>query len=188
MGEILNNPFTPGAGHMPPYLAGREQEITLFRKLIRQNTIFENLLLTGLRGVGKTVLLESLKPVALQENWLWVGSDLSESASISEETTAQKILADMSLVSASLTFQQSRRPGVGFASNAIVKTQPFDYRTLRHIYDQTPGLVADKIKAALMLVWEAMTQQTPDSKGIIFATMKRKRWATTHSITNIPSQ
>ena len=169
MRDILHNPFTPGAGHMPPYLAGREHQITLFRKLIQQSTIFENLLLTGLRGVGKTVLLESLKPVALQNNWLWVGSDLSESASVSEETVAQKILADVSLASASLIFQQSMKQGVGFSSTAVVENQPFDYRALRHIYDNTPGLIADKIKTALILVWKAMSQQTPDRKGIIFA-------------------
>ncbi len=154
---------------MPPYLAGREEEIEIFRKLIRQRTIFENLLLTGLRGVGKTVLLESLKPIALQEHWLWVGSNLSESASVSEETIAQKILADVSLASASLTFRQSRKSEIGFGGAATSEIQPFDYRALKHIYDQTPGLVADKIKATLIQIWEAVSHQTPDRKGIIFA-------------------
>lgn len=169
MQNISSNPFTPGAGHMPPYLAGREPQITLFRKLLRQHTIFENLLLTGLRGVGKTVLLETLKPIAIQEKWGWVGSDLSESASVSEATIAQRILTDISLVSAGLTFRRSSKSGGGFYSPAEVTTQRFDYRTLQRIYEETPGLSADKIKTALMLVWDAMSQQAPDRKGIIFA-------------------
>ena len=80
----FSNPFRPGAGHMPPYMAGREQETNEFRRLLGQSTVLENLVLTGLRGLGKTVLLETFKPLAIQEGWLWAGTDLSESASISE--------------------------------------------------------------------------------------------------------
>src|SRR5437867_7759233 len=42
----FKNPFRPGAGHMPPYLAGREAENREFRKLLAQSTILENLVLT----------------------------------------------------------------------------------------------------------------------------------------------
>ncbi len=62
---LFANPFKPGAGHQPPYLAGRKQEEAEFRRLLKQSTIMENMVLTGLRGVGKTVLLESFKPLAI---------------------------------------------------------------------------------------------------------------------------
>ncbi|MGA2796592.1 MAG: hypothetical protein ABSE63_03325, partial [Thermoguttaceae bacterium] len=52
------NPYTPGAGHSPPYLAGREVEVENFRKFLQQQQIMTNVILTGLRGTGKTVLLE----------------------------------------------------------------------------------------------------------------------------------
>src|SRR5438094_8131271 len=78
------NPFKPGAGHMPPYLAGRDRETNEFTKLLAQETILSNLVLTGLRGVGKTVLLDSLKPLAIWRKWLWVGIDLAESTSVTE--------------------------------------------------------------------------------------------------------
>ena len=61
----FTNPFRPGAGHMPPYLAGREHETKEFLKLTSQSTILENMVLTGLRGVGKTVLLDTFKPLAI---------------------------------------------------------------------------------------------------------------------------
>lgn len=48
---------------MPPYLAGRDAEKKEFARLLKQSTILENMILTGLRGVGKTVLLETLKPI-----------------------------------------------------------------------------------------------------------------------------
>src|SRR4051812_13738928 len=91
-GSKFKNPFRPGAGHMPPYLAGREQEKNDFERLLKQETILENLVLTGLRGLGKTVLLETFKPLAIQSGWLWAGTDLSESTSITEENLAIRLL------------------------------------------------------------------------------------------------
>src|SRR5690348_15623749 len=91
----FKNPFKPGAGHMPPYLAGREIERQEFARLLQQETILENLVLTGLRGLGKTVLLETLKPMAIDSGWLWAGTDLSESTSISEANLAIRLLTDI---------------------------------------------------------------------------------------------
>ena len=66
----FQNPFKPGAGHKPPYLAGRELEKTEFKKLLEQQVILQNMIITGLRGVGKTVLLEELKPIAMTQKWI----------------------------------------------------------------------------------------------------------------------
>src|ERR1017187_2530088 len=93
----VSNPFRPGAGHAPPYLAGRDAEKQEFKKLLGQEVILSNFLLTGLRGVGKTVLLEELKPLAMKEKWLWVGTDLSEASSVSEMTIVQRLLSDLSV-------------------------------------------------------------------------------------------
>src|SRR5690348_14013951 len=95
---LFSNPFRPGAGHIPPYLAGRRDEDTEFRKLLAQDVVLNNMVLTGLRGVGKTVLLESFKPVAVSERWLWVGTDLSESASVTEDNMARRVLTDLAVV------------------------------------------------------------------------------------------
>src|ERR1044072_6330175 len=94
----FRNPYRPGAGHIPPSLAGREREYDEFDRLLEQDQILENLVLTGLRGVGKTVLLETFKPRAVEKGGLWTTSDLSESASISETSLAERILADLALI------------------------------------------------------------------------------------------
>ena len=98
----FTNPFRPGAGHQPPYLAGRVEERGEFLRLLDQDTILENLTLTGLRGVGKTVLLESFKPYAIERKWHWIGTDLNESASISEDNIAIRLCTDLSKVTSSL--------------------------------------------------------------------------------------
>ena len=52
MSAPFTNPFRPGAGHPPPYLAGREEEKLKFTRLMGQQPILTNLVLTGLRGVS----------------------------------------------------------------------------------------------------------------------------------------
>lgn len=75
----------------------------------------ENMILTGLRGVGKTVLLERFKSIAFRENWMWVGTDLSESASISETTLAQRILADIAPTTSTIAIGPKKQLSFGFS-------------------------------------------------------------------------
>jgi len=59
----IENPFTPGAGTPPPELAGRDNIMEQTRVAIERcklQTAAQNIVLLGLRGVGKTVLLEQI--------------------------------------------------------------------------------------------------------------------------------
>lgn len=163
----FDNPFRPGAGHMPPYLAGRKEEENEFRKLLKQKTILQNLILTGLRGVGKTVLLETFKPIAIQEGWLWVGTDLSESASVSEESLATRILTDLAVVTCTMTITFDDTEKIGFLQNTRETKHPMSFAMLHEIYKQTPGLVSDKIKGVLEFIWKELEKL--DRRGVIFA-------------------
>lgn len=166
MSDVFTNPFRPGAGHRPPYLAGRKEEQREFRKLLDQSVVTDNLVLTGLRGVGKTVLLDELKGIALAEDWLWVGTDLSESASISEASLAQRLLADLSVVTSGITLPLGNQPTIGFGSvsNKLILTLGFE--TLWGMYQAAPGLNIDKLKAVFQLVTKHLP---PNKRGIIFA-------------------
>jgi Cdc6-like AAA superfamily ATPase len=65
--DPINNPFSPGAGAPPPELVGRDQLLEEARILlgrVRQGRPEKSLLLTGLRGVGKTVLLNEIERMA----------------------------------------------------------------------------------------------------------------------------
>jgi len=146
---------------MPPYLAGRESEAKEFRRLLAQTTILENLVLTGLRGLGKTVLLETFKPIAIQEGWLWAGTDLSESMSISEDNLAVRLLTDLSVVTSSVPVSSEQTGQASVAGSSL------DFATLVSRYTATPGLVADKLKNALEFVWSVL--QTHGKRGVIFA-------------------
>ncbi len=164
----FRNPYRPGAGHMPPYLAGREREYAEFDRLLDQDEILENLVLTGLRGVGKTVLLETFKPRALQGGWLWASADLSESASISEVALAQRLLADLALITSSTTvIDPEPQQQVGFAAPAEPRKRSLSHEILTDVFTQTPGLISDKIKATLEFAWEHLSKQ--GHRRVIFA-------------------
>jgi hypothetical protein len=164
--KLFENPFRPGAGHMPPYLAGRSIEQNDMRRLLKQRTIMENAVITGLRGVGKTVLLETLKPIALSEGWLWVGTDLSESTSVSEERLAIRIIADIALVTSSMVVSETKQYDFGFSTNERVIRQPLTFDILTGLFNRTPGLVTDKLKAVLEFVWQVLPQ---GFSGVVFA-------------------
>jgi len=69
------NPFSPGAGTPPPELAGREQvieDVSIALHRIRNNLSAKSVLMVGLRGVGKTVLLNRLKNDAEAEGLICV--------------------------------------------------------------------------------------------------------------------
>jgi hypothetical protein len=161
------NPFRPGAGHQPPYLAGRRYEESEFRRLLDQSIITENTILTGLRGVGKTVLLESFKPIAIQEGWLWVGTDLSESVSISEVHIATRLLTDLSLVTRNILVGHTAHNSPGFASETTMEPITLGFEHLHAVYSQTPGLIADKLKAVFIYVAPFIAEA--GRKGVIFA-------------------
>ena len=153
---------------MPPHLAGREREYKEFDRLLEQDEILENMVLTGLRGVGKTVLLETFKPRAMQQGWLWATADLSESASISETALAQRILADLSLLTSSLTIEeQTTGQPAGFVASSEPSRVPLSHKVLLSVYAGTPGLISDKIKATLEFAWQHLSQQ--DQHRVIFA-------------------
>ncbi len=164
----FTNPFRPGAGHQPPYLAGRRQERNQFEKLLRQTPILENLVLTGLRGVGKTVLLESFKPIALAEGWLWIGMDINESSSFSEENLVIRLCADLSVITKSIKVSSHTKFEPGFTSQQETIEQVLSFEVLQNLYSETPGLPLDKLKAVLQICWKVIDRRN-QFKGIVFA-------------------
>lgn len=163
----FRNPYRPGAGHMPPYLAGREEEVAEFRRLLQQDVILENLVLTGLRGVGKTVLLEKFKPLAIDDGWTWVGTDLSETASLTEANLASRLLTDLSVITSSFAVPGRQQVGFHASPEASQERVLLDYSTLMKIHSNTPGLDSDKLKGVLEFVAKVLLQHHSDQ--VIFA-------------------
>jgi hypothetical protein len=167
-GPPFSNPFTPGAGHPPPYLAGREPEKQEFQRLLQQDQILQNLVLTGLRGIGKTVLLDELRRMTQQSGWLWAGADLSESASVSEESLATRIITDLAVVTGGITVSTPRKR-TGFATQAARQESRLDFEALRRLYANAPGLVSDRLRHVLEAAWRIIASLQPPIRGVVFA-------------------
>jgi AAA ATPase domain len=71
--DPLTNPYSMGAGNPPPALTGRESQKDQFRALLgrlhRQRSD-QSMIVSGLRGVGKTVLLLEFEKIANSEGWI----------------------------------------------------------------------------------------------------------------------
>lgn len=70
--DPITNPYAPGAGQRPPELAGRDEQLGNFAVVlerIARGRPERSMVLTGLRGVGKTVLLNSLRSTAVRAKW-----------------------------------------------------------------------------------------------------------------------
>lgn len=70
--DPIKNPFSPGAGSPPPELVGRDGVLEMARILlgrVRLNRPEKSIILTGLRGVGKTVLLNEMERIADREDY-----------------------------------------------------------------------------------------------------------------------
>ena len=70
--DPIRNPYAPGAGQRPPELAGRDEQLAAFDVVLARVAAGRperSLVLTGLRGVGKTVLLNALRSAAVRSGW-----------------------------------------------------------------------------------------------------------------------
>ena len=70
--DPIRNPYAPGAGQRPPELAGRDRELAQFEVTLERVAAGRpdrSTVLTGLRGVGKTVLLNALRSAAVRRQW-----------------------------------------------------------------------------------------------------------------------
>ena len=70
--DPVRNPYAPGAGQRPPELAGRDRELDAFDVVLERvskGRPERSLVLVGLRGVGKTVLLNALRSAAITRLW-----------------------------------------------------------------------------------------------------------------------
>lgn len=100
--DPIQNPYTPNAGSRPQQLAGRDEELEQFRVLIgrlKRGATEQSMIIRGLRGVGKTVLLNAFEDRAESEGFLSYYHELTPDSSLVGEIArdAQAALARLKL-------------------------------------------------------------------------------------------
>lgn len=107
------SPYRPGNGIDPPYLGDREEQIEAVRGFLKDPKNPRNVLVTGLRGVGKTVLLNHMQVEAEAAGWLVVDREFSET-DVEPLAFANAVLTDVNraLRRLSLSARLKDRAGV----------------------------------------------------------------------------
>lgn len=101
--DPIANPFSPGAGSPPPELVGRAGILEQARILlgrVREKRPEKSILLTGLRGVGKTVLLNEIERLAARAGYRTVSLEAHEDKSLAAMLVPplRKLLFDLDRV------------------------------------------------------------------------------------------
>src|SRR5438094_5873291 len=100
--DPINNPYTPNAGSRPQALAGRDQELEQFRVLVgrlKRGATEQSMIIRGLRGVGKTVLLNAFEDRAESDGFLSYYHELTPDSNLIAEIArdAQAALSRLKL-------------------------------------------------------------------------------------------
>lgn len=85
--DPVRNPFAPGAGTPPPELAGRSallERVTISLRRIAIGKPTKSMIIVGLRGVGKTVLLSEIEDIAQDEDYFTLNVEAHEDKSLPE--------------------------------------------------------------------------------------------------------
>lgn len=101
--DPVRNPFAPGAGSQPPELAGREEIIdsaTIALKRVLKGKHDRSQMFLGLRGTGKTVLLNKIEATAEDEGYLTSYIEAPEDRTLAEliYPRAQQVLRKLSVI------------------------------------------------------------------------------------------
>ncbi|WP_461175272.1 ATP-binding protein (plasmid) [Arthrobacter sp. Z1-9] len=122
------NPFNPGSGVRPPELVGRDGEIDAFDLLVarsKSNTVGDRgMVLSGLRGVGKTVLLNVFAEHARRNDWLVLQLE-AQPGEAGKKATRAKLARELELGARRLrgkpawTFLQNAMASIGNISASL---------------------------------------------------------------------
>lgn len=161
--DPIKNPYAPGAGTPPPELAGRDglqNQVRIALARIRARRPAKSILMVGLRGVGKTVLLDRLREEAEAEGIQTMRAEAPESRSLPAILAPQLRQALLRLSRserARQLAQRALRGLAGFARALKVKYQDIEVGL---DLDPEPGLADNgdlehDLQALLELVGEA---------------------------------
>jgi hypothetical protein len=141
--DPVSNPFAPGAGTPPPELAGREElreTVRVALERVRRGLPTKSVLMVGLRGVGKTVLLDRMRDDSESTGIQTVRIEAPESRSLPALLAPQLRQALLRLsrnARAKALAERALRALAGFASALKVKYEDIE---VGFDFEPEPGL------------------------------------------------
>lgn len=193
--DPIRNPYAPGAGSPPPELAGRgvlREQVRVAIERIRLGRQAKSVLLVGLRGVGKTVLLDRMREDAEATGIHTIRLEAPEGRSLPAMLAPQlrQALLRLSLVEqAKASAQRGLRALAGFASALKFKYQDlevgFDFPPEAGLADngnleqdlqalfEVVGMAAKAAGTALILFVDELQYVAEDELAILISALHR---------------
>ena len=172
--DPITNPYSPGAGSPPPELAGRDklrEQVRVAIARIRRGNAAKSILMVGLRGVGKTVLLERMRTDAEQSGVYTLRIEAPENRSLPALLAPQLRLVLLRLnrveVAKNLA-QRGLRALAGFAKGLKVK---YNDIAVGLDFDPEPGLADNgdlEIDLTALLEEVGLAARKADTAVVLF--------------------
>jgi hypothetical protein len=166
------NPYAPGAGTKPPALVGRDKQIEAFDILLERlehGYAEQSMIITGLRGVGKTVLLDVFREKAEARDWATVEWEVEKNSPFGAKMAAQVRRALLQIAPKARWTDRVLRAAailksftISFASDGAV-TAGLDVEALAGVGDS--GALAEDLSDLFVATGEAAQD---NGVGVIF--------------------
>lgn len=167
-----DNPYTPNAGARPPVLVGRDDQLETFDILLdrlRRGHTEQSMLITGLRGVGKTVLLTAFEARARERGWTTVEAEITKNSEFGGRMAQLTRRALLQIAPRARWKQRARRAAgvlrsfqLSLSSDGTV-TAGMDFEAYEGLADS--GELADDLTDLLVALGEAAAEH---DAGVVF--------------------
>ncbi len=164
----MQNPFRPGNGIEPPYLAGRAEVLKRFEESLNEfdQGLPRNLTLFGLRGTGKTVIVKHFIPISRNNGWVTVNREFSKrfcKESEFAEAIATDIIGKLSELSLLRKVRETGKKFIEKIKPAEITVQGISYKPF---YKKERVLLDDYLRDLLVKNWSSFKKIC--IKGVVF--------------------
>lgn len=141
--DPIRNPFAPGAGTQPPELAGRDEhreKVRIAIERVKLGNPAKSILMVGLRGVGKTVLLDRMREDAKSSSTITLRIEAPENRSLPALLAPQLRIALLKLSTNEKAKEYARRALRGLAGFAKALKVKYSDIDVGFDFSPEPGL------------------------------------------------
>jgi hypothetical protein len=164
--DPVKNPYTPNAGSTPPELAGRDDQLEQFRVMIarlKDGKTDQSLIATGLRGVGKTALLNAFENQAESEGFLAFYHEVTPASDLVDDL-ARDATAALGLLNLSARLGEKVRSGLSHL-RTIKLTGPGGFGLAVDLELAGEGTIAADLTGLMLELGSAAREK---NSGIVF--------------------
>ncbi len=164
---VKPNPFTPGNGIEPKYLAGREDFIMEFSRSLDvfEGGLPQNTAIYGLRGTGKTVLARHYKLIAENKKWAVIEREFNFKYT-NEELFGNSTSTDIATKSAEVSVKKRLEEASKKLVDSLKPQSLSAYGiTYKPYYKEEKKILTDYLKEVLISNWPAF--QKAGKKGVV---------------------